>query len=113
MISVMCICLFTSWMGGVPCDRNLICIGAQRPGTTIMYGRQAGVSHPTGMFSHLSHMRGAFFVVLPVISLQFDYNIYKQECIPVGCIPPASVAATRCKFWDHTPPPPPRPPEGT
>ena len=22
-----------------------------------------------------------------------------QVCIPVGCIPPALVAATRCQFW--------------
>ena len=36
----------------------------------------------------------------------------KQECIPVGCVPPASVAATRCQYWgvgipipwDHSPP---------
>ena len=25
-------------------------------------------------------------------------TVEKQECIPVGCVPPASVAATRCQY---------------
>ena len=30
----------------------------------------------------------------------FDEITWKQECIPVGCVPPASVAATRCQYQE-------------
>ena len=34
-------------------------------------------------------------------------NLSKQECIPVGCVPTAVVAATRCQYqggWANPPP---------
>ena len=34
-----------------------------------------------------------------VVPFDFIKRQTKQECIPVGCIPTAAVAATRCQYW--------------
>ena len=34
------------------------------------------------------------------ISQELKICIIKQECIPVGCVPTATVAATRCHYWE-------------
>ena len=35
---------------------------------------------------------GTHLVSLAYLDLQLDRSIFKQECIPIGCIPPALVA---------------------
>ena len=53
------------------------------------YRQQAGGMHPIGMHSCFLH---------PVFCPFFLFNIQEQESIPVGCVPPASVATTRCQY---------------
>ena len=51
------------------------------------------LAEPWGMLGKRSWSNFFHFLVF------LSKNLVKQVCISVGCVPPASVVATRCQYW--------------
>ena len=67
----------------------------------ILWHQFFPLSYYSYLLPYILSAPGCFLVVMALL-FENSKNMWskpKQECIPVGCVPTATVATTRCQYW--------------